>query len=137
MVKIDDPNSPLTVAFAGQEFFHQDEFFRFPDGPYSREKLHVLLSMDVAKTDMNQGLPCSRPCSRPDNDYALSWIHNYGKGRGFYCALGHRPTLLMNPAMASYFLASIQFILGDLDADSTPSARLSTTTKGKSSKEKP
>ena len=26
-------------------------------------------------------------------DYALSWIHNYGKGRVFFCALGHRPTL--------------------------------------------
>lgn len=126
MVKIDDPKSPLTSAFAGQEFLHQDEFFRFPDGPYSREKLHVLLSMDVAKTDMNQGLPCSHPCSRADNDYGLSWIHNYGKGRVFFCALGHRPTLLTNPAMASYFMSGIQFILGDLEADTTPSARLST-----------
>jgi hypothetical protein len=123
MVRIEDPKSPLTASFAGKEFLHQDEFFRFPDGPYSREKLHVLLSMDVEKTDMNQGQPCARPCSRPDNDYALSWIHNYGKGRVFFCALGHRPTLLTSPAMAAYFLAGIQFILGDLEADTTPSGR--------------
>ena len=47
------------------------------------------------------------------------------KGRVFFCALGHRPTLLTNPAMASNFFSAIQFILGDLEADTTPSARLS------------
>ena len=124
MVRVDDPSSPLTASFHGQEFLYMDEYFRFPVGPYSREKLHVLLSMDVAKTDMNQGLPCSRPCSRPDNDYAISWIHNHGKGRVFYCGLGHQPTLFATPSLAAYFLAGVQFILGDLDADTTPSARL-------------
>jgi len=124
MVKIDDPNSPLTAPFGGKEFLHQDEFFRFKDGPYSRDKLHVLLSMDVEKTDMKQGTPCGRPCSRPDNDYALSWIHSYGKGRVFFLVLGHRPALLHNAAMAKHVLAGVQFILGDLEADTTPSGRL-------------
>jgi type 1 glutamine amidotransferase len=122
-VKIDDPASPLTAAFDGREFFYKDEFFRFPNGPYSRDKLHVLLSMDVAHTDMNQGAGCSQPCSRRDNDYALSWIRNYEKGRVFYCALGHQPTLFTTPTLARYFLAGLQFILGDLQADTTPSAR--------------
>jgi type 1 glutamine amidotransferase len=123
-IRIDDPKHPLTAAFAGKAFVHQDEFFRFPMGPYSREKLRVLLSIDVEKTDMNQGRPCPKPCSRPDNDYAVSWIRSYGKGRVFFCILGHNPTLYMTPALAEYFLAGIQFILGDLDADTTPSAKL-------------
>lgn len=123
-VRIDDPRSPLTQSFNGQEFLRTDEFFRFPSGPYSRDKLHVLLSMDVPNTDMNQGLACSRPCYREDSDYALSWIHNYGKGRVFYCALGHQPTLFTTPALASYMLAGIEFMLGDLPADTTPSAKL-------------
>ena len=123
-VKIDDPNSPITASFDGKEFLRQDEFFRFPVGPTSRENLHVLLSMDVARTDMNQGRACAQPCSRADNDYALSWIKSYGKGRVFYCALGHQPTLFMSPEISRFMLAAIQFLLGDLDADTTPSARM-------------
>lgn len=128
-VRIDDPNHPLTQVFGGKEFVYQDEFFRFPIGPYSREKLRVLLSMDIEKTDMNQGRPCPKPCVRADQDYAISWIRSYGKGRVFFCILGHNPTLYMTPALAEYFLGGIQFILGDLDADTTPSARLATKAK--------
>jgi hypothetical protein len=129
MVKIDDPASPLTAAFGGKEFLYEDEYFRFPTGPYSRDKSHVLLSMDVEKTDMNQGRACLQPCSRPDNDYAISWIHNYGKGRVFFCTLGHNTTLFMVPQISAYFLAGIQFILGDLEADTTPSAKLAAARK--------
>ena len=81
-IKIDDPKSPLTVPLDGQEFLYMDEFFRFPTAPYSREKLHVLMSIDVDKTDLHQGRDCQWPCSRPDHDYAVSWIRNYGKGPG-------------------------------------------------------
>jgi type 1 glutamine amidotransferase/sugar phosphate isomerase/epimerase len=124
-IRIDDPASPLTVPFAGKEFLYMDEFFRFPTPPYSREKLHVLLSMDVGKTDMNQGRPCQWPCARPDHDYAVSWIRSYGKGRVFFAILGHQPTIFTTPPLADYFFRGIQFILGDLNADTTPSAKLS------------
>jgi type 1 glutamine amidotransferase len=124
VIKLDDPHSPLTAAFGGREFVYQDEYFRFPVGPYSREKLHVLLSIDVPKTDMNQGRACPQPCARADHDYAVSWIRSYGKGRVFFCTLGHNPTLFTTPPLAGHFLAGVQFILGDLEADTTPSARL-------------
>ena len=123
-IRVDDPASPLTSVFDGREFLYQDEFFRFPNPPYSREKLHVLLNIDVEKTDMNQGRPCASPCVRPDYDYAVSWIRSYGKGRVFFSILGHNPTLFTTPPLARYFLAGIQFILGDLEADTTPSAKL-------------
>jgi type 1 glutamine amidotransferase/sugar phosphate isomerase/epimerase len=123
-VRIEDPTHALTAAFGGKEFVYQDEFFRFPIGPYSRDKLRVLLTIDVEKTDMNQGRPCNKPCVRADQDYAVSWIRSYGKGRVFFCILGHNPTLYMTPHLAEYFLAGIQFILGDLEADTTPSAKL-------------
>jgi type 1 glutamine amidotransferase len=122
-IKIDDPNSPLTAPFAGKEFLYMDEFFRFPTPPYSREKLHVLLSIDVQKTDMNQGRACQWPCVRPDHDYAVSWIRSYGKGRVFFTILGHQPTIFTTPPLADYFFRGIQFLLGDLDADATPSAK--------------
>src|SRR5687767_14875504 len=41
-VKIDDPASPLVAAFGGKSFVHQDEFYRFVEGPLSRDKVHVL-----------------------------------------------------------------------------------------------
>ncbi len=125
-IKVDDPQSPLTAAFDNKEIFYEDEYFRFPNPPYSRDKLHVLLSIDVAKTDMNQGdvfVPGSH-ISRPDSDYAVSWIRDYGKGHVFFCILGHNPTLFATPVLAKYFLAGIQFMLGDLKADATPSAKL-------------
>jgi type 1 glutamine amidotransferase/sugar phosphate isomerase/epimerase len=125
-VKIDDPHSSLTAAFHGQEFEYEDEFFRFVNPPYSRDKLHVLLSMDVDKTDMSQGTPfMPGSLARPDHDYAVSWIRDYGKGRVFFCILGHNPTLFTSPELAQFFLAGIQFMLGDLKADATPSAKLS------------
>jgi type 1 glutamine amidotransferase len=118
-LKIDDPSSPLTKAFLGQGFVREDEFYHFlPDGPYSRDKLHVLISIDTAKSDMSQWKV------RPDNDYGLSWIKSYGKGRVFNCAMGHTPTLFATPALAEHILAAIQFVLGDLEADTTPSAKL-------------
>jgi type 1 glutamine amidotransferase len=126
-VKIDDSTSPLVAAFGGKSFVHQDEFYRFVEGPLSRDKVHVLMSMDVEKTDLNQGRGCGRPCVRPDADYALSWIHNYGKGRVFFTALGHTPAFFATPNLSDFFFRGIQFVLGDLEADTTPSAKLGAT----------
>lgn len=121
VIKLDDPTSPLNAAFARRSFEFTDEIFRLTD-PYSREKVHVLLSIDVDKTDMNQGAPRGK-CFREDKDYAISWIHSYGRGRVFYCSLGHNPYVFWDPVMLKHFLAGIQFALGDLKADTTPSAR--------------
>jgi type 1 glutamine amidotransferase/sugar phosphate isomerase/epimerase len=127
-LKVDDPNSPLTKQFAGSPltaelggkgFVYTDEFYHFlPDGPYSRDKLHVLISIDAEKSDL------SNWHVRPDKDYGLVWIKSYGKGRVFNCAIGHTPTLFETPALAQMMLGAIQFVLGDLPADTTPSAML-------------
>jgi type 1 glutamine amidotransferase len=127
-IKIDDPSSPLTAGFHGQEFEWADEIYRQvgPEGEQvnSPEKLHELLSIDVARTDMNQGPQFNTgPIARPDADYELSWIHRYGKGRVFICTLGHNPTIVTTPETAQFILAGIQFILGDLKADATPTAQ--------------
>ncbi len=121
-IKIDDPASPLTAVFEGKEFEWQDEFFRFTTPPYSRDKVHVLLSFDAEKTDMHQKPDCDI-CDRADNDIAVSWIRSYGEGRIFYASVGHLPTFFETPSMAKFFLAGLQFVLGDLEADTTPSAK--------------
>lgn len=136
-IKIDDTASPLTAPFQGKEFLYEDEYFRFPNPPYSRTKLHELMSIDVAKTNMNQGVvhvPGSS-VARPDADYAVSWIRSYGKGRVFFCILGHNATLFKSPELAQYFLSGMQFILGDLDADTTPSSQAVSSSKVKQTTE--
>lgn len=122
-VKIDDPASPLMLPFAGKPFVHQDEFYRFVEPPLSRDKVRVLMSIDIEKTDLNQGRGCARPCVRADSDYALSWIHNYGKGRVFFTALGHTPAFFASPDLSDFFFRGMQFALGDLEADTTPGGR--------------
>jgi type 1 glutamine amidotransferase/sugar phosphate isomerase/epimerase len=120
-LRVDDPDSPLTRQFDARGFDFVDEFYHFiPKGPYSREKLHVLLSLDPAK----KALSGNQYTNRPDNDYGMVWIRSLGKGRVFNCALGHRPEFYETPAMQQLLLAGTQFILGDLAADTTPSARI-------------
>jgi type 1 glutamine amidotransferase len=116
-VKLDDPSSPLNAGFGGQPFISVDEHFRWNN--YSRQRVHVLLSIDVPNTDLNQGRGCDI-CTRADNDYAVSWIREYGKGRVFYTSLGHGPGAFMDAKILGHILAGVQYALGDIDADATP-----------------
>jgi type 1 glutamine amidotransferase len=138
-LKIDDPKSPLNAGFQGKEFQYQDQFFRFIGPPYSRDTLHVLLSVDVQKTDMFQlddptlgakdVTAYHSQIGRKDSDYAISWIREYGQGRVFYTTLGHSDTLFTTHETAQHMLAGLQYILGDLPADATPSNRVSASAK--------
>jgi putative heme-binding domain-containing protein len=142
-IKVDAPTNPLTEAFAGRAFAYQDEIYAFK-APYSREKLRVLLSIDypnspeVAKAEQHMLKKAAEPDARPfdksaldavrsDKDYALAWIRPWKKGRFFYCALGHRAEVTFDPAMVKFYLAGIQYALGDLKADDTPSGPLPST----------
>jgi len=125
MVKIDDPASPLTKSFGSATFEHTDEFYIFPPySPYSREKQHILLSIDVEKSDRATANRFCAQCSRPDQDYGLAWIRPYGKGRTYFTPLGHTTIFYTDPRWTHHLLAAIQYILGDLEADATPSGSL-------------
>ena len=117
-IKLDEPNHPLVAAFAGKDFRLAEEIFQYNE-PYSREKVRVLLSLDVEKTNMK--VPW---VYRKDNDFALAWIKQQGKGRVFYSAIGHRTEIWWNPQILSFYLDAIQFAAGDLPADTTPSAQV-------------
>ncbi|MBI1249627.1 DUF1080 domain-containing protein [bacterium] len=114
-IKVDDPNHPLMAAFGGKDFSIVDEIYQFRD-PYSRESLHVLLSLDVDKTNMKKG-----GIKREDSDFAVSWVRKYGEGRVFYSSLGHREEIYWNPHMLQFYLDGIQFALGDLESPTAPS----------------
>jgi hypothetical protein len=127
VVKNDDPQSPINAAFNGEGFSIEDEMYTFK-APYSREKLRILLSIDMQKTQLPDDL--KRPGfkkdeNRDDHDYAISWIKQHGQGRVFYCSFGHEHNIFWKTPILQHFLAGVQYALGDLQADATPSAKLS------------
>ncbi len=117
-IKLDEPDHPLLAAFEGEDFRLAEEVFQFRE-PYARDKLRVLLSLDTGKTNMS--VPWIH---RTDNDFGLAWVKLHGRGRVFYCAIGHRTDIWWNPKILRFYLDGIQFATGDLDADATPSAKL-------------
>ncbi len=121
-IKLDDPDHPLSRPFGGQGFDYRSEFFRVHE-PYSRRRVRVLLSIDTGKTDMNQG-PAYGKLRREDDDYALAWVRQYGRGRVFYCTIAHAPSVFWDPNLLKFYLAAVQFAAGDLPAPATPSAFL-------------
>ncbi|MDH7502594.1 MAG: ThuA domain-containing protein [Verrucomicrobiota bacterium] len=118
-VKLDDPDNPLNSVFEGRGFEYRDEFFRVHD-PYSRRRVRVLFSIDTERTDLRQGRGFGN-LERADNDYALAWVRNYGRGRTFYCTIAHNPYVFWDPMMLRFYLGAIQFALGDLPAPTIPS----------------
>ncbi len=133
-IKLDDAAHPINQAFGGKGFDFRDEFFRVQE-PYSRNTVRVLLSIDTEKTDMKQGQPRG-DCYRADNDYALAWVRGYGKGRVFYCTIGHNPYVFWDPTMLQFYLGAIQFALGDLEAPTAPSSTLKSGPLPPANKEK-
>ena len=123
-LRIEDPTHPICAAFDGTSFVVKDEIYQVRD-PYSRRALRVLVRLDTSGTDMlKSGI------HRADGDFAVSWVRSYGKGRMFYCSLGHRHGVFYNPTLLRYYLNGIQFALGDLEADATPSAEWARQTGG-------
>jgi type 1 glutamine amidotransferase len=119
VMRIEDPTNPVNAAFGGKPFEISDEIYTFKE-TYSRERQHILTSIDLAASKISKGL--NRPA---DNDYAVSWLNRYGQGRVFYCSLGHSENTYMNPTVLRHYLAGLQFALGDLEADAAPSGPLS------------
>ncbi len=124
VLKIDDPGSPLMKPFGTEPFTHTDEFYIFPPySPYSREKQRVLMSIDVEKSDRGFGGRFSELSTRPDQDYGVAWVKGYGKGRTYFTPLGHTTIMYTDKRWTGHLLAAIQYLLGDIAVDETPSAK--------------
>ena len=120
-VKIDDPNSPLTAMFHGKEFEIHDETYTFAQDSFSRRNVHVLTSIDYDKMSAADKAKEANP--RTDGDYAMSYIHREGRGRVFYEGHGHAYRVYAMTPMLEHIRAGIQYALGDLKADDSPSVK--------------
>jgi len=78
-VIVEDADHPATRPLESS-FRVYDEIYTFKN--WDRNKTHVLMHLDNDSVDISKG-------NRDDNDYAMGWCHEYGKGRVIYSALGH------------------------------------------------
>ena len=135
-IKVDDAASPVNAVFDGKNFDFADEIYTYRTLPsHSREKMHVLLSVDLEGSSKMAKPSIKKDAAgkfsgenRADHDYAVAWIKKFGNGRVFYTLLGHRDETYQNPMALKFFLAGAQYALGDLKADDSPSGKLAATT---------
>jgi type 1 glutamine amidotransferase len=107
---VEDPSHPAT-RHLGSVWEVTDEIYQHRN--WSREKVRVLLRLDPSSVDIAKG-------KRTDQDYALAWCREYGKGRVFYTALGHREEVWRDPKFQAHLLGGILWAMGVLPGDATP-----------------
>lgn len=116
-VKVDLPDHVINKPFEGKTFQINDEIYVFKTPPYDKAKLLELLSLDTPNLPPpNTG----SKVTRPDGDYAVSWVKKYGEGRVFYCSLGHEWAVFWTAPVLDHYLRGIQYALGDLEAPDDP-----------------
>jgi uncharacterized protein len=108
----EDPTFPATKHFGASPFPFTDEFYQPKE--YSRDKIHVLLRLDVSK------MPANQEMHRGDGDFPLAWAKSYGKGRVFYSAIGHAASTWDNRDVQQMYLEAIKWALGMTEGDVTP-----------------
>jgi type 1 glutamine amidotransferase len=104
--------------FGGQDFEIFDEIYQFKLDTALPTERKFLLELDTTK--MPDAVRGNRKQAGP---YPISWVGTYGKGRTYYCSLGHREEIYCEPAIMKHYLAGLQYVLGDLDVDASPTVK--------------
>ncbi|MCE5187144.1 MAG: ThuA domain-containing protein [Planctomycetaceae bacterium] len=118
-IKIDEPQHPLMKAFEGKGFKVNDEIYRTLPPQYSRSSQRVLMSLDMS----DEATKNAKGVTPEDADTGISWIKPVGKGRLFYCSLGHNHHLTWTKPVLEHYLAGIQYAMGDFKVDDTPATQ--------------
>jgi type 1 glutamine amidotransferase len=103
-IKVEDPYFP-GMNRLGKSFVFKEEVYQYKN--WSRDKVHVLLSLDNKSVDISQG-------KRADKDYAMAWCKQWGKGRVLFNGMGHYPEAWNDPRFQNMILEGIRWAMGDL-----------------------
>jgi hypothetical protein len=112
---IEDSANPIVKHFP-REFSVYDEIYQAKD--FSRDRVRVLMRMDESRLDMTK-----KGIKRPDKDFAVSWIRNFGKGRVFYSSLGHTEESWNRPDVQKMWLEAVKWTMKLTEGDATPRPR--------------
>ena len=110
-----EPGHVVNKCFEGKGFSVKDEIYQFRLNTALATDRRMLLSLDGSKMNLKRN-------DGRKEFYPISWVSTYGKGRTFYCSLGHRNEIYYNPLVLQHYLAGFQYALGDLPADGSPTA---------------
>ena len=116
-VKVLDPNNPISKPW-GNEFTIKDEIYEF--NHWQPEKVRVLMSLDLAKTDNTAALKMVRGRQGVNPFVPIAWCKEYGQGKVFHISLGHNESVWADPRYQQSLLGGIKWILGQEKADATP-----------------
>ncbi len=110
--RVEDPGHTLSKSFVANTFRFSDEIYQYKG--YDRKNLRVLISLDANKS--------GKSGKSPTQDYPVSWVKSYGKGRVFYSNFGHNKATWWTPFLLEHFLAGIRWSVRELDGlhDSLP-----------------
>jgi type 1 glutamine amidotransferase len=116
---VEDPTFP-GLRHLPSTFTLKDEIYQIKD--FSRERVRVLLRLDASKVDL------TKPgVHRKDDDFAVVWARNYGKGRVLYNGLGHTVEAWEQPEMQKMWREMVQWVMGIDTGDATPRPRPAAT----------
>jgi type 1 glutamine amidotransferase len=101
----EDPSSP-EVSHLPKAFTKYDEIYQ--PMSWSRDKVHVLLSLDPTKLNYEN----NPRVHRTDHDFAVAWTKMYGKGRVFYSTLGHTEESWTDPDIRKMYFEAVKWSLG-------------------------
>jgi len=94
-------------------FTMKDEIYQIKH--FSRDDVRLLIRLDASKIDLTK-----KDVHRRDNDFAVAWAKNYGKGRVLYNGLGHVQDVWDRPDIQKMWLEMVQWSMGMIPGDATP-----------------
>lgn len=117
-IRVEDPKHPAGKSFKDGEPY-EDEMYIFRDAPYSRDKLHIILS--VSADSVGSLLEKAPKSARSDNDYAISWCKEAGKGRTFYTSFGHRKEVWKDERFQKHLVGGLRWAMKLEEGSAEPS----------------
>jgi type 1 glutamine amidotransferase len=112
-LKVEDPKHAAAQGFKSGDTI-TDEIYQFSAAPYSRDRLHIILSVDNSSIELTKG-------NRKDNDYAIAWCQQIEKGRSFYTSLGHRKEVWKDSRFQQHLFGGLKWAVGLAEGESKPS----------------
>lgn len=112
---VEDRDHPIMRHFP-KEFVILDEIYQAKN--WDRKNVRVLARLDETKIDLKN--PNVR---RTDNDFAVAWTKNYGKGRVFYTTFGHLEKALERPDIQKMYFEATRWAMRLVDGEATPRPR--------------
>jgi uncharacterized protein len=100
---VEDRESAITRHFPKETVIH-DEIYQYKN--FSRDKVRVLMRLDEKKIDVK-----NKNVRRTDNDFAVTWIKPFGKGRVFATSLGHREQVYDLPEIRTMFVEAVKWVM--------------------------